>query len=327
MIGIVSHADDLHAVAVRRHLDAAGARHVLLDTATVPSSASLTTRQTPQGGWSGTWETPDGTVDLAALRAMWWRRPQPFTLHDELVGGDDRGFAHGECASLVAGLWTTLDAEWVNDPDLDETASRKMWQLRLAASIGLRVPRTCMTNDPASARAFVGAEPEGVIYKPFSGTPRTWRETRPVGPDDLDRLDLVRLAPVIFQEYVPGGGDVRVTIVGDEVFAARITAASTGYEYDFRVDPDPHIVEHRLPADVESALLALMRRLGLRYGAVDLRLAPDGGYVFLEINPAGQWLFVEIATGQPITAALAGLLARLDRAPAEHGVERGRARA
>jgi hypothetical protein len=31
-----------------------------------------------------------------------------------------------------------------------------------------------------------------------------WRETRLVTPDDLDRLDTVRLAPVIFQEYVEG---------------------------------------------------------------------------------------------------------------------------
>ena len=51
-----------------------------------------------------------------------------------------------------------------------------------------------------------------------------------------------------------------------------------------------------------------MRRLGLVYGAIDLRLTPEGQYVFLEINPAGQFLYVERATGQPITAALAKAL-------------------
>ena len=56
-----------------------------------------------------------------------------------------------------------------------------------------------------------------------------------------------------------------------------------------------------------------MQRLGLRYGAADFRVAPDGDLVFLEVNPAGQWLFVEYATGQPIAAALADLLVRLDR--------------
>jgi len=56
-------------------------------------------------------------------------------------------------------------------------------------------------------------------------------------------------------------------------------------------------------------LRVLMRRLGLVYGAIDLRLTEDGRYVFLEINPAGQFLYVEQQTGQPITAALAACLA------------------
>jgi glutathione synthase/RimK-type ligase-like ATP-grasp enzyme len=52
-----------------------------------------------------------------------------------------------------------------------------------------------------------------------------------------------------------------------------------------------------------------MRRLGLEYGAIDLRLTPDGEYVFFEVNPAGQFLFVEHACGLPISAALAARLA------------------
>ena len=57
-----------------------------------------------------------------------------------------------------------------------------------------------------------------------------------------------------------------------------------------------------------------MRRLGIVYGAIDLRRTPDGRHVFLEVNPAGQWLFVEQATGQPIARALARALLAHDRA-------------
>jgi hypothetical protein len=60
---------------------------------------------------------------------------------------------------------------------------------------------------------------------------------------------------------------------------------------------------------VEEKLLRLMQRLGLAFGAVDMRRTPDGRHVFLEINPAGQWLFVEDRTGQPITGALCSLMA------------------
>ena len=56
-----------------------------------------------------------------------------------------------------------------------------------------------------------------------------------------------------------------------------------------------------------------MHALGLVYGAIDMRLTPNGEYVFLEVNPAGQWLFIEQATGQPISAAIAEAL--IARAP------------
>jgi len=313
VIGIVSHTADLHAQSVRQHLDTLGAEHLLLDTAGLPTQVALTANQEPGSPWRAEWAHPGGVLDLSDLRVMWWRRPQAFHLHDEIIDPQDRGFAHGECAAAIAGLWSCLSAEWINDPDRDEAGSRKMWQLQLASQLGLRVPRTCMTNDPERAQEFVAAEPGGAIFKPFSATPRTWRETRPVRECDLELMDLVRYAPVIFQELIPGGIDLRVTIVGNRIFPAEIRAVESGYEFDFRLDSaHAPIFVHALPRDVEDRLLHLMRRLGLWYGAIDLRLAPNGEYVFLEINPAGQWLFIELATGQQISAALAELMVRLD---------------
>jgi glutathione synthase/RimK-type ligase-like ATP-grasp enzyme len=53
-----------------------------------------------------------------------------------------------------------------------------------------------------------------------------------------------------------------------------------------------------------------MTRLGLVYGAIDMRRTPDGEYVFLEVNTAGEFLFIEDRTGQPISSAVAKWLAR-----------------
>jgi hypothetical protein len=55
-----------------------------------------------------------------------------------------------------------------------------------------------------------------------------------------------------------------------------------------------------------------MRRLGLHYGAVDMRRTEAGEHYFLEVNPAGQWHFVEHRTGLPISEAIADELARLE---------------
>ena len=74
-------------------------------------------------------------------------------------------------------------------------------------------------------------------------------------------------------------------------------------------------------AVVEERLRALQRRLGLVYGAIDMRRTAEGEHVFLEVNPAGQWLFVEERCGLPISQSVAGFLARAADAarPARHG--------
>lgn len=51
-----------------------------------------------------------------------------------------------------------------------------------------------------------------------------------------------------------------------------------------------------------------MKRLRLHYGCIDLRLKPDGTYVFFEINPSGQFLFVEDDTHQPLCESMEELL-------------------
>ena len=48
----------------------------------------------------------------------------------------------------------------------------------------------------------------------------------------------------------------------------------------------------------------------LEYGAIDMRLTPEGESIFLEVNPAGQFLYVEMATGMKIAAASAEHLAQ-----------------
>ncbi|HSP59660.1 MAG TPA: hypothetical protein VLO09_01240 [Ornithinimicrobium sp.] len=323
MIGVVSHAGDPHATFVLDRLRTSGADVVLLDTGDLPSRSALTTTQDPTAGWGGVWEGAHGAVDLSALHAMWWRRPQPFTLDDRVTRSEDRHFALGETAAMVAGLWACLDAHWVNDPMRDEAASAKMLQLKVAAACGLTVPRTCMTNDPDRARDFLHAVRGRAVFKPFSATPSTWRETRPVLEADTALLGNVALAPVIFQERIDGGVDVRVTSVGGRQFPARIEVSDARFEYDVRLDTEgARITACDLPPEVAAGLGRLMDRLGIVYGAADFRVAPDGRLVFLEVNPAGQWLFVEIATGQPITEALAGHLVAADHAAHDDGGRR-----
>ena len=311
MIVVASHDGDDHASRVRVELDGRGHAAQLVDTGAFPLATTLTltygpTRETLLG--------LDGrTIDLAEVGVVWWRRPQPYTL-DPHLAPDTATFAYSESHEAMSGMWHSLDAAWVNPPREDESAHHKPLQLAIASEIGLAVPRTMITNDPTAARSFIDEVGGGqAVYKTFIATEQHWRETRLLRPEELDLLDAVRLAPVIFQEYVPATADIRATVVGDTVLAAAITPAPGGYEVDYRMDlAGARFEPTTLPADLCVTLRALLDRLGLVYGAIDLRRTPDDEYVFLEVNPAGEWLFVEDRTGLPITATMADLLIRLD---------------
>lgn len=317
MILVVSYPGDEHTEEVVARLARAGREVARIDLADFPSRAGLALGYGDGVEPSYRVELDGlGEVDLAACRAGWWRRVQPFQADPAVTVAHERAFALSETAQAMNGMIDALGCAWVNPPRADEAAHRKPWQWAAAREEGLHLPRTLVTNRPERAREFVRAlGPRRSVFKAFLASELAWRETRLVREADLERLDAVRLAPVIFQEFVPGV-DLRVTIVGERVFAAEIDATGTAYPVDMRmVVGEARVRPAVLPGEVERALLRLMRRLGLVYGAVDLRRRPDGEHVFLEVNPAGQWLFVERLTALPISDALAETLARLDAPP------------
>lgn len=309
---IISTAEDPHARAVTGHIEELGERVRLVDLSRFPQHAHLTVRYTCCGKRAFELGDSDEPAGLDEYGSVWWRRPQQPDLGSDIPDATHRLFAANEIHEALAGLWYALDAHWINDPARDHVAHRKVKQLRVAQDAGLRIPDTLITSDPAAARSYIDRRGyRGVIYKSFSALEDEWRETRVLRAEELRLLDYVRYAPVIFQEYVEAVYDIRATVVGRRIFAAAIHSQETDYPVDFRMDMENAAIEPiELPDEVSSRLLDYMSRLGLVYGAIDLRLRPDGEYVFLEVNPAGQWLFVEEKTGQPIAAAMAEALVR-----------------
>lgn len=315
MIAVVSSATDGHSREILQQLRQREAPAALVDLSTFPQRAELAIEFDGAAGTRHSFSGPDLRLNLADCGVVWWRRPQPFALHADVTTQEDYSFAYTESQSAFSGLWLLLDAFWINHPTRDEEASRKVYQLKVAQEVGFRIPKTCITNSPAVARHFIASQGDrGTIYKAFTGTQQAWRETRLLQPGELDLIENVRYAPVIFQEYIPAQVDLRITIVGERIFAAAIHSQETSYKVDFRMTMDQaRMSPVELPNGLSERLLAYMERLGLVYGAVDMRLTPEGEHVFLEINPSGQWLFVEGRTGMPISEALVDLMVQEER--------------
>lgn len=320
MILVVSFHEDEHTRDVVERVRARGRSVHLLDLAEFPAGRSLSAEWAADGSGMRKVDGAGDAVDLADAGVVWWRRVRPFDVDAAVTDPHSRAFAVSETAQALYGLLDTLDCPWMNPRLADEAAHHKPLQWSVAGSVGLTIPRTLVTSQPEEARRFVDEVGLGrTVCKAFLASLDAWRETRLVTADDVARIDLVRLAPVIFQEYVPGV-DLRITVVGERFFVGSIDARRTRYPVDMRmVVGEADVQAGELPRDVQDRLLELMARLGLRYGAIDMRRTDAGDHVFLEVNPAGQWQFVEQRTGLPITDAVADELMRLDRTgPAAH---------
>lgn len=319
---ILAPESDLHTRAVVDEIGDLGGEVRVFDVARFPEQVRLSAHLDCCGRRSFVLIFPNGEFDLGDVGSVWWRRPGRPRISDDIVDRTQRAFAANETQEALGGLWHALDVHWVNDPARDQVAHRKLHQLRSAQELGLRIPDTLITNDPDRARRFIDAHGyRDVIYKAFSALQEEWRETRLLKPEELELLDHVQYAPVIFQEYIPAVYDLRITVVGDRLFPAAIHSQETDYPVDFRMEIENATVEPaELPEGIERGIHRFMEQMGLVYGAIDMRLTPDGDYVFLEINPAGQWLFVEERSGQSITRALAERLVEGDRRadPPEH---------
>jgi len=303
---IIARRDDVHAQVMAAAAEKHDACAVIFDTADIPSVDRATLRFS---GDRTEFEIRSTRFNLSFddVRSVWWRRPSSPRIAEEVADDHARQFCIRESEMLLRGALDAANVPVINDPAAQTRAARKPLQLAVARSLGLMVPRTVMSNDPDTIRDLWEATAGKCVYKTFTAPVGRMAETRRLTQDVLADLQRLRHAPIIAQELIDGR-DLRATVIGDHVFAAAGCARLPARHLDGRLDLTTTWQPHDLPDETRRSLVLLARSLGLDYGCVDLRLRPDGQYVFLEINPQGQFLYVEILTGLPLARTLAEFL-------------------
>jgi len=314
MIVIIAKEDDNHAVAVKRVLESSYDEEVFIfDTSTFPTSARLSGNFGEEGI---TFSLADGRyrdIELQSTKSFWWRRPQGVFVDPAIADSQVRHFTLNECISAVYGILRSCDSLWVNNINNDDRADYKPYQLKTAIEVGFDVPDTLITNDPEKALAFWHRHDRKVVYKAFNQRGIIWCPTRLLKEEDLGVIQNVRHAPVIFQSLVPGNRDIRVTVIGEKIFATEFIIQDERI-IDYRVEMRrENCKRHVLPDHMLEKLNRFMCTLELEYGGIDFRLTPDGRYVFFEINTAGEFMYLQELTGQPIDEAMAHHLSRAKR--------------
>ncbi|MGA2967480.1 MAG: MvdC/MvdD family ATP grasp protein [Terriglobales bacterium] len=308
---IVSTMADVATDDVIRRIAARGVAYTRINTEDYPFSrtVSFVPDQADQSGWL------DDGRPIQFPTSVWYRRMRTPPRPDAMDIGVYEFCLHETRATLLGAL-LGLTTRWMSHPAAIWSSEFKPFQLSLAARIGLPIPATVITNDPSAIRkAFdqFGA----MIAKPVRRGHITQNGhtsaifTSQVLKEHLDEIESARYSPAIYQPLIPKRFDVRVTIVGRQVFAAAIGSQSDpAAAIDWRLTSNPVLPHYpmKLPGRLTDQLQQLMESLGLTFGAIDLIQNTDGEFVFLEVNPNGQWLWLDNILNLGVSEAVADWL-------------------
>lgn len=317
---IVSNKDDDHTDTITQILKELNQPFFRFNTETFPFKTSL--NLSLSGGLLRSLENQEG-IDLSMIKSVWYRRPVPPIMYENKFSSGYIKFIQNESNAALWSLYTTLNAFWVNPPLLSSRLleRNKLYQLKKAMSVGLKVPDTIITNNPRDLYNFCKKKGGVIAVKLLKGDWFLKEDTQvplfiytqKINLSQIsDHMHEISLSPIFAQEYIDKKIELRITIVGKKIFACAIhSQESEQTKIDWR-NYDLEKVKHEaynLPEEISNKLLIYVNDLNLQYGAIDMILTPQNEYVFLEINPSGQWKWIEDLTGMPISETLATILA------------------
>lgn len=313
---LLTHSGDFFTIdRVARAVRRLGWDALRFDTDTFPLQVGLAVERTKRGV-EAVLEFPDRVVRLSDVRAVWLRRLWAPTLPPEMNADDRLACAEASRVALQDTLVHLTRARWVNDFEASMRAESKVLQLRVAHALGFDLVDTTITNSPAWVERLRRREPRLItkLLTPLSYAMQSERffYTSELGDDAYANLGSLKYAPQVFQPLVEKAKELRVIVVGREVFVGGIDAAHTARgALDWRkldTRDDVRWTKETLPRAVQKKVFALMKALGLVSGALDFIVTRDGRHVFLEINPAGEWGWLERDLKFDISGAFARAL-------------------
>lgn len=240
-------------------------------------------------------------IKLSEIGAVWLRKPANFSYLATDMEESINTFANNETEHALFSALYTLDCFWMSHPKFLRAAMWKGEQLKRAAELGFNIPDTLISNSPCEIRAFY-LKHSKIVFKVMSDPIIHHGEgqssgvaTTLVDNDMLEDAESLRLIPNQFQAYIEKAYELRVTIIDNKVFTAKIDSqAYPETQIDCRnLNVSVPMSIYELPKEIEHACLNLIKSYSLNYSALDFIVTPKGEYVFLENNPCGQFHYIE----------------------------------
>jgi hypothetical protein len=267
--------------------------------------------------------TLDSRVTAENVKVIWYRKPDLPPPHPALtdpIAQRCSVLEHQGFLRSFVGLFP--EARWLNDYWQMQRYSSKANQIQIAKKAKLAVPETLITNRLSEVRALANRHSE-IIHKSMDFRHFRWRDdpfacfAHLLTQHELSSLtdEDLQYAPAIYQQRIHKARELRVTVVGERVFACEIESQpDTPQAVDWRIGNFGDRLSHvpvDLPLELQQQLREVLRFMGVNFGTFDLIQDSSGTFYFLEVNPNGQYYRIEQRTGLPITSAMVDLILTL----------------
>ena len=181
----------------------------------------------------------------------------------------------------------------------------------MAKEVGLKTPNTLVTNNfkflnnSLDKDYAVKTLDTVIIHKKKS---QGFIYTNISKGKELKNKD-ISTAPVILQKALLPKVDIRVTVVENFIHSVAINSDRDIRE-DWRIYKSKlQYKSLRLPAPILTKCKRLVKKLNLKFGAIDL-IKYNNSYYFIEINPTGEWSWLLNTSGCDLDYRIARCLSR-----------------
>lgn len=312
MVLIIGFIEDAHARAVAWALERLGITCFILDAIDFPAGLRISISTDKSGREYFVYDHPtQGYTQIYKdeIKAIWRRRLNrrfhDYTgLHPDDVPATISG-VRGFMDNLHAFVDCAAGVQVINPAAAAALINNKFVQLTVAKTVGLKVPETLLSNSAMEINRFYTKHGRSIIVKPFS--PQSWfeaerryiQQTILITDKNSDCLHErgLELCPSIFQRYIEKDFDLRITVISEDLYCAKILSQDDplskvdcrgGLFIDTKLEPF-----YALPDLVGSQIREFMHRAGLVFGCIDMIVDREGQYYFLEVNEQGQFLWIE----------------------------------
>ena len=221
-------------------------------------------------------EDEEYNIQFEQLKGVFYRAPVFLRTQAKAELSVQEQLERNQWSSFLRNLIIFQNANWINNPVYTYRAENKMFQLCVAESCGLQIPKTYVSNISVNMlereKKYIVKSLDTALFYDTQNNKEMFTYSNVVSGEELQDYELAS-APIIIQEFLNPKVDCRVTYIQGKLFPVKILQNGEGLYGDWRLRKDElEYVPFQLPPNISVAICKLMQKLEIQFGGIDLAI-------------------------------------------------------